>query len=65
MSWFSPQGSRLAAVSNDVTRLAREFRHHIEEFEKSDDPFTAMTVRMATNAFEERQEANIWRGPPQ
>lgn len=58
-----PRPARLDDEAAAVTFLAREFRSRVADFEKrSDDPFTAMTITMATNAHEDREEANIWRG---
>lgn len=55
--------SKLDHEAAAVTRLAREFKSRIADFEgRSDDPFSAMTKIMAVNHYEDRQEANIWRG---
>jgi hypothetical protein len=62
MNWLRFGDARLERESSQVIALARTLRARVEEYQKHPDPFRAMTVTMATNAYEGAQERNIWRG---
>jgi hypothetical protein len=62
MNWLKFGDARLESESSQVIALARTLRDRVAEYEKQPDPFRAMTITMATNAYEGHQENNIWRG---
>lgn len=51
-------------ASDETTTQLRSLRQQLEPFRLEDDPFIAMTrKRLIAEAFESRQESEIFRGP--
>jgi hypothetical protein len=62
MNWLHFGDPRLEEKTEEIRELSRALQRRMAEYEKQPDPFRAMTTTMATNAYEERQERNIWKG---
>lgn len=53
------------AATDSLTIMARSLREQLEPYKQADDPFAAMTrAWRVSRAYEEPQEAAIFRGPP-